>query len=429
LLEPLNKVNHGMINLDICLAAGVRLANDRWVFLEDHDIQDQDPSTDEVMSKSKKKREKKKRSEKTRLSKAVSFGTVEEILFKRQVGGDRVPSKGLFPLGLGELDCRGIIHSVDEYCSRQQQELQLRLSSISSSLESSEPSPTSVACSSPSATSLKKKLSDACKRIVTSSDTASPSEVTLETRQFDFKMHSFNPLFQSVTEEERLVLLGPHIGVQPAPVAATATKGSTNADAHQNDHHQSSSQNQNHMNHSSSGSHHHHHDSHNHGQPHHHSHHHPHQHIVSEINKEVKDIRLSRENAGCSCKSLKLDKLSNGKIKSELISRGNLIGICKKEEVEAMSKTDLTNAMRELIKVCELCTENNCECVQLGIPCSADVCGCMKHGRKCANPEGRIVYDQKKVIEYRKKILEETVQSQSQSEKTSEKSATAVVAE
>jgi hypothetical protein len=50
-----------------------------------------------------------------------------------------------------------------------------------------------------------------------------------------------------------------------------------------------------------------------------------------------------------------------------------LVGICNKDEIEKLSKTELTSSVKEMLKLCELCVDNNCECVQLGVPCSAEV--------------------------------------------------------
>jgi len=43
-------------------------------------------------------------------------------------------------------------------------------------------------------------------------------------------------------------------------------------------------------------------------------------HVIAELNKELKAIQRSRdEGVGCSCKPVKVDKLSVGKMRSELL--------------------------------------------------------------------------------------------------------------
>ena len=122
--------------------------------------------------------------------------------------------------------------------------------------------------------------------------------------------------------------------------------------------------------------------------------------VVADLNKDVHDIRVSRDTtSGCSCKALKLDKLSVGRMKTELCRAG-----MDKDEVDKLAKADLIERVREVIQHSCLCTEN-CECALLGVQCSAEVCGCLKHGKKCANPAGQMVFDYGRVQEYRKKVL------------------------
>ena len=129
---------------------------------------------------------------------------------------------------------------------------------------------------------------------------------------------------------------------------------------------------------------------------------------LSNLNKELKNIRCTRDQTGCSCKPMKVDKLSNGKMKSELIRNCHLIGL-DKGEVESLSKAELSNKMKEMLKECPICISNNCECVKLGIPCFAEVCGCIsKRGavsQICNNPEGQIVFDPDEVLDYRSQFV------------------------
>ena len=62
-----------------------------------------------------------------------------------------------------------------------------------------------------------------------------------------------------------------------------------------------------------------------------------------------------------------------------------------------------------MLKQCPLCVSNNCECVKLGIPCFAEVCGCIsKRGavsQTCDNPNGQIAFDPDEVLEYRSQYI------------------------
>ena len=228
--------------------------------------------------KKKKKSRKKKLVEGSASSeKRVSWGKVDEILFRRDISYDKVPSNGLYPLGLGVEE--GVETWVlDEFSSTQQAALIARAN--------------------------EKGLF-----ALTGSSSLSP----LETRQFDYRTGK-NPLFQSLTEEERVVLLTPY-----------------------------------NLNDKSSDS-----------------------HPISELNKDIKSIRMTRDNTGCSCKATKMDKLSVGKMKSELLTHGHHIGITTTEQIETFSKIELTAKTREMLKYCNLCVTDSCECVRLGVGCSAE---------------------------------------------------------
>ena len=95
-----------------------------------------------------------------------------------------------------------------------------------------------------------------------------------------------------------------------------------------------------------------------------------------EISRELKQLRSTRDQSGCSCKPTKVDKLSNGKIKSELVANGHLIGL-NHADIDTLSKAELTLKMKEVLKHCPMCISNACECVQQGIGCFAEVCGCI----------------------------------------------------
>eukprot|EP01041_Mallomonas_annulata_P008128 gene8128-16685_t len=133
---------------------------------------------------------------------------------------------------------------------------------------------------------------------------------------------------------------------------------------------------------------------------------------VTKLHNELKHIQSSREKStlGCSCKHIKVDKLSIGKMKSELSSHGHIIGI-HEENIINMNKNDIIKNMKELAKNCPLCIENKCECIQLDLPCSSEICGCLRHGYKpgqqqsCANSNGRVIFSPDIVHSYRLDIL------------------------
>lgn len=129
------------------------------------------------------------------------------------------------------------------------------------------------------------------------------------------------------------------------------------------------------------------------------------------VNKEISEIRAARLSIGCSCKPLKSDKMSVQKLKSELYANGHKIGITGTDKINALSKQELIVHVREVLKQCQLCVENSCECVLSGVGCSAEICGCLKKtGVKttsCHNPEGQYVYDVDFVSNYRKSIIDD----------------------
>ena len=124
---------------------------------------------------------------------------------------------------------------------------------------------------------------------------------------------------------------------------------------------------------------------------------------LSDFNKELKLIRSTRMETGCSCKPLKIDKLSVIKMKAELISMD-----CSSSAVEKLTKSELTSLLREKIGNCILCTNNNCFCVQMGLPCTADSCGCLRNTncrKTCGNINGQRIYDSDEVNAYRCQFL------------------------
>lgn len=160
----------------------------RWEFKSDEDANELEEKVvenvhsnnqqDTVSAESAKKTSKKKKSRKKNRnrsdsvesqgevdhSKHVNWGNVEEILFSRDIGLGSVPSKGVYPLGLG------VFERKDQFTIDIYEEL--------------------------SQSSLREKA----KRLGISY--VEGGGTVLETRQYDF-CGKTNPLFSSLTEEER----------------------------------------------------------------------------------------------------------------------------------------------------------------------------------------------------------------------------------
>lgn len=103
-----------------------------------------------------------------------------------------------------------------------------------------------------------------------------------------------------------------------------------------------------------------------------------------------------------------------------------------KAQLDALSKADLAATLRDVLRFCSLCTRD-CECLQLGIGCSGETCGCLRRegqrgsisasissldadpaalagasllpNQACGNPFGRQLFDQEAVNAYRKRVL------------------------
>lgn len=159
--------------------------------------------------------------------------------------------------------------------------------------------------------------------------------------------------------------------------------------------------------------------------------------VASDINRDIKQIRESRECSGCLCKPLKVDKLNVAKLKAEITARKSLWA----GEIfpEKMKKSELVQSLKGLLRNCELCVSNECECFRFQIPCSMLACGCIrgpvnsalvdddnveentstkttsllmapetfeKEAEICANPNGKEHFDFAKVQQFRRNLLE-----------------------
>mmetsp|Transcript_3269 Transcript_3269/g.5096 ORF Transcript_3269/g.5096 Transcript_3269/m.5096 type:complete len:408 (+) Transcript_3269:269-1492(+) len=320
-------------------------------------IGEQDSAGSKV-TKSKKKRAKKKlrrransvvSTDSAHNMKHVQWGKVEEVLFSRDMGLHTVPNSGLYPLALGE-ECERRENSIDEHESSKQMELLQR--ALEYGID----------------------LSDIGGLNAGEYEDADDGEATtryrpLETRQYDYRRGS-NPLFRPLPEPERVVLLG-NLSRQSASDGDGTSVGA--------------------------------------------------------INKDLTHVRHSRNAVGCSCKAVKLDKLSVTKMRQELIQYTARISASVTDEtneedasdkekaaatlspdmIQCMTKSELTQRLREALSSCPLCVANNCACVAAGIPCHANVCGCFRYNTKqvCKNPYGADDYHPDKVHEYRQQFV------------------------
>lgn len=203
---------------------------------------------------------------------------------------------------------------------------------------------------------------------------------TLETRQFDYKS-STNPLFFSLDEDKRIQLL---TAADPHPETNSSSNSNSRAT-------RSNSLGMEQMSSSSSSS----------------------SNVFTEINNEIRVIKSMRGESGCSCKHTKVDKLSVSKLKSELLNNCHLSAVqqLSKDDIDKLSKPELMNKVKETLRYCVMCVDNDCACVQQGVSCNSQLCGCLRSGyhpgesQSCANPEGRDLYDLKRVQEYRQDLL------------------------
>lgn len=293
-------------------------------------------------------------------SSRISWGNVDAYYFKWMIGQCSVPAKGGTPLGFGEENEE--LHeymSIDKHQSLVTSHLLIRARErgvVVSKDRSGDPKGS------------KKSGKEEW-------------DVLLETRQRDFKKsNNKNPLYGPLTEEERVVLLsksirelsqrsysmGDHTDARVSMNrSGSIDSASTQSSLNNNDSDEPS---------------------------------------LADLNRELRKIRESRErHMGCSCRPIKIDKLSVVKMKAELLSHQGF----EQPAVDAMSKPELATALKGSLKDCPLCTANNCLCVQLGIECRAETCECLRRReiQSCANPNGTVVFDSAAVSEYRMSFL------------------------
>ncbi len=286
---------------------------------------------------------------------SILWGNVDAYYFKWGLGYCSVPAKGGTPCGLGEED--ESLHeqmSIDRHQMLSAAELLMRAQNMGITVS--------------------KEKNGGGK---------GPEEwdVLLETRQRDFKKsNNRNPLYGPLTEEERVVLLSKSIRELGQRSHSMGDHGDARVSVKRSGSIDSAST-QSSLNNNDTD------------EP-----------SLTDLNRELRNIRESRDqHMGCSCRPIKIDKLSVVKMKTELMSNHGF----EQPTVEDMSKSELASTLKGSLKDCPLCTTNNCICVQLEIECRADTCECLRRReiQSCANPYGTAIFDSAAVSEYRAKYL------------------------
>jgi hypothetical protein len=321
-----------------------------------------------------------------------------------------VPNKGLYPLGLGgevrENTALGVAKvSIDNHFLEQQKQLRERFITLGLGPPPDSEAPNQVLPTPEAVVKdtklLKKGNAGGSKKAppttITNSSTSISAVVVkdfaptvFESRQFDFRSNS-NPLFGPLSEYDRIALLGQVHGGSTAGDLTTS--------------------------------------------------------MLTETNREIKVIQTSRQNHPiCTCKPLKIDKLSLSKMRSELLSyssvaiasfssaaasaeqHGDKVVVCSpvsiaarcgegdlgdgdvqgdkpsqdrrkvfsKDEVEKLSKAELAAELREVLRHCNLCVTNQCECYQLGTSWCVETVFSSPEYFDCANGESVFLLTQLK---------------------------------
>lgn len=294
----------------------------------------------------------------------ITWGDVNQFYFKRAVGYGTVPSKGAYPLGFGaEEEAMHECSTVDSHQNSVEANLLVRAHQIGIPIPS-----------------------------VPRDDKGAVQLPALETRQLDYKKSgSINPLFGPLSEEDRVVILGDTL-------RGSKSRSGSMVDADKGSRSRSGSLIESGIPSSRGGDHGGDAESANDTEP-----------SIAALNKELSHIRQGREESrGCTCRPIKIDKLSVVKMKAELVENEGIL--CIPAEVDGLSKGELTSLLKEKLKNCPLCVASNCVCVQAGIECRADTCDCLRRTggpQYCANPQGRSGFDSASVHLYRQAILEE----------------------
>lgn len=133
--------------------------------------------------------------------------------------------------------------------------------------------------------------------------------------------------------------------------------------------------------------------------------------VIEHQARELDKLRQSRSaHRGCSCQKLRAERLHLGRVRAELRRRNALPPHC-----DMMTGDQLRNRLRQVVatrdRLCCGDASGACECVQQGIECQSNLCGCAccfeheKMDRDCANPHGMNVLDPDAVHAHRLQFL------------------------
>lgn len=426
------------------------------------------------LTKSQKRRKQKRKKKKTTQqdqgntkttenSKGISFSSVSIRTFPRAFSGDTVPGHGGWPLGMkldGHEDLDEI--SLDEYETNKQKELHERWMAILSSREKKAPG--SPKCSSPSKRKKEQHetvtIDDEILRLVdgsyairdgnTNENTQSQQSETIvyESRQWDYRSKLKNPLFRSVSEDERHAIFLEASGTDPTKDAECHNHSSSNCSTSQN--HRRSRSN-------SVGNH-----SHNNGDSRRSRSNSVGNHdignsikgvfnkeysqaMVHHVRNELEQIRIERNKSGatgCNCRKLVVylppkDGSGGKKAQHRRLKPSKVVSELKKRHlydstVAASSRDEMEKLLHKVVESEPCCKDEDCFCVRNGIVCQADACSCWhnshvhaKHTsdidghpltnddirKRCGNPLGTYLVDVDTIDGYRKKVITQIKQN------------------
>jgi hypothetical protein len=374
--------------------------------VEKDEVRDESPTYEQThesleSASSKKKQRKKRKSTKSTSAKvSVTWGNVKEVCFHRSIGYDSVPSNGTYPLGLGDVIDESTYH-VDDYSK-------IVENSLLPSVISPPPSPIGSPDQNKSGKGINKKRDQPSSNHNTHTSGSNNTHQPSSRRRKDS--------FDYAAEQDTSTTVK---AKSQAPKATHEYERQMLLQRHCVDNQQ-----------------------------------------LQELIKEIKQIQKSREQTGCSCKPLKLDKMNVPTLKKELLHRqiqqsktttnntpedtnkppAILIPIISPQKIDKMKKAELIAHLKEYTKQedCQLCRTNECECVVLEIPCSMMACLCIRYHHttgeagsvsptedggeespdvthdqqtkngeisSCGNPFGKDLFDPPRVQQYRQQVL------------------------
>jgi len=395
-------------------------------------------------------------------SRRVSFSNVAIRAFPRAFSEDTVPGHGGWPLGM-KLDGYNDLDEipVEDYESDRQNKLCERWKAILSLRDKKTSSPSkSSSPSKRSSPSKKKKETDKVVdeqtiRLVegnvslnscgeNGNGNTTPTNTIYESRQWDYRMRLKNPLFFSLSEDERHALF-----LEASDADSSVTKegqnyykgndgGRTRSNSMGNHNHNLSSISCNTRSRSNSlGNH----DIGNsikdkfneeYSQA-----------MVHHYRNELEQIRFERNKSGatgCNCRKLVVylppkDGSGGKKANHRRLKPSKVVQELKKRhlydsKVAAMSREQLERYLHKIVEKEPCCRDDNCFCVRNGLNCQADACSCWHNShvhakpnngsndhtisndeikKRCGNPLGMYAVDTEGIDRYRAEKIKQTM--------------------